>query len=156
MNLEELKNKIKNRIVKIKNRNFDESYLEPGMLARVIEVFNDNHGDIEILLEFKEFADANAPYEAHDWYGKDGKSTATMREAGSYPMDDREKFFYTKPEDVLKDLELFTGFDIKAIPAFPQRQDSLTDQVNDLINVATRLGMHDAADYLTKQLRKND
>jgi hypothetical protein len=33
-----------------------------------------------------------------------------------------------------------------------KRQDSLTDQLLDLIDVANRLGMYDAADYLKHNL----
>lgn len=32
----------------------------------------------------------------------------------------------------------------------PQRQDSVTDQLNDLFIVASRFGMYDAADWLWK------
>jgi hypothetical protein len=35
-----------------------------------------------------------------------------------------------------------------SIPQRSQRQDSVTDQMNDLIKVAERLGMYDAADLL--------
>lgn len=38
------------------------------------------------------------------------------------------------------------------VPQFPQRQDSLTDQLQDLYAVACRLGMYDAADYLRRGL----
>jgi len=34
------------------------------------------------------------------------------------------------------------------IPRLPQRQDSQQDQLRDLIQVANRLGMYDAADLL--------
>jgi len=34
------------------------------------------------------------------------------------------------------------------IPELPQRQDSLNDQLEDLIAVANRLGMYDASDFL--------
>ena len=33
-----------------------------------------------------------------------------------------------------------------------QRQDSLNDQLSDLVWVANRLGMYDAADFITRQL----
>ena len=36
------------------------------------------------------------------------------------------------------------------IPERPQRQDSLSDQLEDLIAVANRLGMYDASDYLQR------
>ena len=34
------------------------------------------------------------------------------------------------------------------IPLMEQRQDSITDQINDLLDVATKLGMYDARDWL--------
>lgn len=36
------------------------------------------------------------------------------------------------------------------IPEMAQRQDSVTEQVQDLLNVATKLGMYDARDWLMK------
>lgn len=37
---------------------------------------------------------------------------------------------------------------VPIIPLLPQRQDSLTDQLDDLRLVATRLGMYDAATWV--------
>lgn len=34
----------------------------------------------------------------------------------------------------------------------PQRQDSVKDQMKDLIVIANKFGLYDAADYLRKQL----
>lgn len=34
------------------------------------------------------------------------------------------------------------------IPRLPQRQDSVQEQLSDLVQVANRLGMYDAADFL--------
>ncbi len=36
------------------------------------------------------------------------------------------------------------------------RQDSLTDQLKSLINLATQHGLYDAADWLTAQLEKKE
>ena len=44
---------------------------------------------------------------------------------------------------------------LNSIPKLPQRQDSLTDQLTDLVIVANKFGMYDAADYL-KHLIKNE
>ena len=41
--------------------------------------------------------------------------------------------------------------DLQQLPKLAQRQDSLTDQLNDLHRVANRLGMYDAADWLRQQ-----
>jgi hypothetical protein len=40
----------------------------------------------------------------------------------------------------------------KEIPQQPQRQDSLNEQLHDLVKVANRLGMYDAADSLQYSL----
>jgi len=39
-------------------------------------------------------------------------------------------------------------FDLDKIPVFPQRQDSVSAQLEDLKLVANRLGMYDAADAI--------
>lgn len=41
-------------------------------------------------------------------------------------------------------------FDLTKIPAFPQRQDSVSAQLEDLRLVANRLGMYDAADAISQ------
>jgi hypothetical protein len=43
---------------------------------------------------------------------------------------------------------------LKSIPVLPQRQDSTSKQLSDLIMVANRLGMYDAADAI-KMVIKN-
>jgi hypothetical protein len=40
------------------------------------------------------------------------------------------------------------------VPRRPQRQDSLTDQLNDLVGVANRMGMYDAADFIRNHLSR--
>lgn len=42
----------------------------------------------------------------------------------------------------------------KSIPKLPQRQDSTTDQLLDLIGVANQLGLYDAADFIKNSLRR--
>ena len=44
--------------------------------------------------------------------------------------------------------------DIHNIPVMPQRQDSTADQMADLVAVANRMGMYDAADAV-QQMAKN-
>jgi hypothetical protein len=41
------------------------------------------------------------------------------------------------------------------IPSLPQRQDSTTDQLRDLMAVANKLGMYDACDWIRDRLEKN-
>lgn len=43
--------------------------------------------------------------------------------------------------------------DFEKIPELPQRQDSLIDQLEDLVATATRLGMYDAADWVNGHLK---
>lgn len=42
----------------------------------------------------------------------------------------------------------------KHIPEMPQRQDSSTDQLRDLVCVAQRLGLYDAADIIKNLLQR--
>jgi len=42
--------------------------------------------------------------------------------------------------------------DLSDIPSLPQRQDSLMEQLCDLIAVANKFGLYDAADLLTMLL----
>lgn len=41
---------------------------------------------------------------------------------------------------------------INSLTQQPQRQDALTDQLQDLYTAAVRLGMYDAADFLRREL----
>ncbi len=43
---------------------------------------------------------------------------------------------------------------LKNLPSVPPRQDSVTSQVQDLLRVATRLGMYDAADLIVEILKE--
>lgn len=47
-----------------------------------------------------------------------------------------------------KELPFCALEDLKSIPAFPQSQRALDQQLADLRAVANRLGLYDAADYL--------
>ena len=42
----------------------------------------------------------------------------------------------------------------KNLPKMQQRQDSTTDQLIDLVGVANRLGLYDAADFIKDTLKK--
>jgi len=44
--------------------------------------------------------------------------------------------------------------DFKRIPPFSQTQRSLTEQLEDLVIVANRLGLRDAADYVNARIHK--
>jgi hypothetical protein len=46
------------------------------------------------------------------------------------------------------------NIDLQVLPAWPQSQESLSDQMASLIQVANRLGLHDAADAVA-QMSKN-
>jgi len=41
---------------------------------------------------------------------------------------------------------------MSTIPQFNQRQDSTQDQLQDLYNIANRLGFYDAADFLKQHI----
>ena len=42
--------------------------------------------------------------------------------------------------------------DIAQLPVWPQRQDALADQMVDLVIIANRLGLHDAADAVRQMI----
>ena len=42
------------------------------------------------------------------------------------------------------------SLDLSQLPVWPQRQDSLADQMADLVRIANRLGFYDAADAVTQ------
>ena len=44
---------------------------------------------------------------------------------------------------------------IQNVPQLPQRQDSLEDQLADLIPIANRLGLYDAATYLQDRAKRH-
>jgi len=46
--------------------------------------------------------------------------------------------------------------ELEKIDRVPQRQDSLDDQLNDLITIANRFGFYDAADYLRYTVLKKE
>jgi len=54
--------------------------------------------------------------------------------------------------DMRKLMSLMEGVDLADVPQQRQRQDALDDQLHDLIYVANKFGMYDAADYLKKLL----
>lgn len=49
---------------------------------------------------------------------------------------------------------MITSEQYRQIPRLDQRQDSTSAQLIDLISVANRLGMHDAADFINAHLDK--
>jgi hypothetical protein len=46
------------------------------------------------------------------------------------------------------------SFKLKSLPTLAQRQDSVTDQLNDLLWVANRLGMYDAVDLIKRSVNQ--
>lgn len=57
------------------------------------------------------------------------------------------------PKMIKLDVEVSTGKTKSARK--PQRQDSLTDQINDLIDLAEREGLYDASDWIRKRFFEN-
>jgi hypothetical protein len=51
---------------------------------------------------------------------------------------------------------MLTKEQLERIPRLAQDQDSLNNQLIDLIKVANRLGMYDAADYLVNQIGRGN
>lgn len=46
--------------------------------------------------------------------------------------------------------------ELKKLQKLPQRQDSTIDQLRDLLPIANRLGMYDAADYMRQAVDRAD
>jgi hypothetical protein len=46
------------------------------------------------------------------------------------------------------------SFKLKSLTTLAQRQDSVTDQLNDLLWVANRLGMYDAVDLIKRSVNQ--
>jgi hypothetical protein len=56
-----------------------------------------------------------------------------------------------KFSDLLKENSEWLGHkELKKIQKLPQRQDSLSEQMQDLYHVANHFGLYDAADYIRK------
>ena len=56
-----------------------------------------------------------------------------------------------KFSELIKENSEWAGYEVlKRIEKLPQRQDSLTDQMKDLYNVANKFGLYDAADYIRR------
>ncbi len=47
-------------------------------------------------------------------------------------------------------------FDLQSLPAWPQSQESLSAQMGALVQIANRLGLHDAADAVKQMTPKLD
>jgi hypothetical protein len=45
---------------------------------------------------------------------------------------------------------------LQQIPSFPQTQESLTDQLRLLVQVAVQLGCYDAADFINYKIRSKE
>lgn len=79
-----------------------ESYLEPGMRARVVGArwFDD---DVVIFsFDVSAFEGHNTPLERANFHGRDGKLT-TAREAGCYPKDHVETLYFGVEDPVMED-----------------------------------------------------
>jgi len=57
--------------------------------------------------------------------------------------------------DLIQEDNEWLGFiELKKIDKIPQRQDSLTDQMKDLYQIANKFGLYDAVDYIRKNFMK--
>lgn len=66
---------------------FDD-YVEPGMVARVIDARVTHDNMCRITFDFAEFDERNRPLEQANYYGVDGGPMRTAREAGYYKAQD--------------------------------------------------------------------
>ena len=64
-----------------------ELYADVGMLARVVSVVDDSHGDdkmVKIELDFNDFKDHNARFQKANFWDDNGQPTKTWYESGLY------------------------------------------------------------------------
>jgi len=80
----------------------DDCYPEPGMRARITRAsLPDEHAVLKIYFNFEEFAAHNLPFEAMNYYDKNGDATLTARQAGVYEEEDH---IYFDVDEVLDEL----------------------------------------------------
>jgi hypothetical protein len=72
-------------IVKPNNILFEESYMEPGMICKLVGVVPKKYYHI-FQFYVGGYEKHNTRYESHDWYVKDGV-LGTMKEANMYPSN---------------------------------------------------------------------
>jgi hypothetical protein len=109
-----------------------EIYADEGMLARVLTVEDDSHGDdrmVKIRLDFDEFKEYNEPLQKPNFYDRQGNPTETWYESGLY--EDGKDTIYCM-EDTEQHLPPFIPFD--GIPVTTKEcLDLIEEMRNELI-----------------------
>lgn len=139
--------------IRLKKMFFEDGYLEKGMTAIINSIGPlDPDGCRKIWLLVEPFRRQNEAIANHDYFDDKGVPRLTAAEAGFYPKGGMDSYYLDR-NDKLEDFveiipdDFFDTF-VKQMPTFAQRQDSLTDQIDDLLRVATKLGMYDAVDAI--------
>ena len=61
-----------------------DGYPEPGMRAKIINIYREVDGCYRITFDFSEYEIINAFFETADFFGDDGSANKTAREVGAY------------------------------------------------------------------------
>lgn len=152
-------------ILKVTGFVWDEFELDQGMLLRVFAgEFMSADECWEFPYNFAEFKNYNRPFAKHDWRDSLSVPRQTAEESGAWkdptgtlylsPEDDEEiPFELVSMSDLAKFLKESTkcmSDFIYKMPRFTKTQVSLESQVSFLQEVATKLGLFDAADLVEK------
>ena len=88
------------KTVRIKKPIFEDGYLDKGMIGR-IEAVRDKESDMwEIVFNLKDFHQHNLKHEERNYWGRDGKANLTATEAGDYPKNHIDSYYFMKDEDL--------------------------------------------------------
>jgi hypothetical protein len=103
-----------------------ETYLEPGMIAVLTAIEDDQDGTLQLTFDVRAHTEFNKQYETPDYFDQDGHPTLTATQAGYGP--DRNNYIETLyigsqwPIDCL-----FTVVDTKTTKLFKLYQDDRRD-----------------------------
>lgn len=145
---------LKGKTVLILKPPFDDGYLDKGMFADVAAIsWDQRDGCYSVLFDLKRFESYNDSIESSTWRGKDGVHNLTAKQADMYPEHNREQF-YMMPADfedgvTLQVVESYPiTIDSLHLPELPHSPDSLSKQIEQLVNLGDRLGLKNAAQWV--------
>ena len=101
----------------------DETYAEKGMVGKIVSIEKDYDDVYKVAVDWNGFESTNEPLEDRKWYLDLDKNLGTMKEAGLYPSNGIEEYYFGFDYD--------TGFEVadkaleNAIAAF--NSDETTD-----------------------------
>lgn len=85
-----------------------DGYFDSGMRAKIVGASLDDNGvTVRINFDFEQFTVLNDSVEKHTYYDKNGNPVLSAKEAGCYPKDYKETFWFEVDDEVD---EYFTFF----------------------------------------------